>query len=345
MEVYEAKYDYVKERDDVLSFTKGEKFYITNKTNDKWWAAKKIDDNTIGYVPSIYLKPSTERIIRKLVPEVRRDTEEHKIHLRALAEIHKKIKPLPAPKTALRLEGLAQDKPPPPQHIRSHTHRGYPLGSPDTHSPVSPTLPTPPMSPNQLPPYKKYSWPHAGEPPMMSHHHHTPNYMSPPPMASPPPPDYDLEDGALDKNDMPFHHKPVNSSGRYSSLSSEEDDSLLIKPKPLPNPVKESKEHRQMHRELRLSYKTGGPLPQKSELSVVNRERRMEQKRREQEEEAKSRRTSMEIKLLERKEKEQQEEEREQRLAKMKAQEAIEEEKKPEFMKVRLKQTSSLPKT
>ncbi|XP_022096057.1 NCK-interacting protein with SH3 domain-like isoform X2 [Acanthaster planci] len=383
MEVYEAKYDYVKERDDVLSFTKGEKFYITNKTNDKWWAAKKIDDNTIGYVPSIYLKPSTERIIRKLVPEVRRDTEEHKIHLRALAEIHKKIKPLPGrnrsvscpahvigqaigveldssdeedqpkklppkkiqtPKTALRLEGLAQDKPPPPQHIRSHTHRGYPLGSPDTHSPVSPTLPTPPMSPNQLPPYKKYSWPHAGEPPMMSHHHHTPNYMSPPPMASPPPPDYDLEDGALDKNDMPFHHK-LNSSGRYSSLSSEEDDSLLIKPKPLPNPVKESKEHRQMHRELRLSYKTGGPLPQKSELSVVNRERRMEQKRREQEEEAKSRRTSMEIKLLERKEKEQQEEEREQRLAKMKAQEAIEEEKKPEFMKVRLKQTSSLPKT
>ncbi|XP_022096062.1 rho GTPase-activating protein 12-like isoform X6 [Acanthaster planci] len=303
MEVYEAKYDYVKERDDVLSFTKGEKFYITNKTNDKWWAAKKIDDNTIGYVPSIYLKPSTERIIRKLVPEVRRDTEEHKIHLRALAEIHKKIKPLPGRNRSVSC----------PAHVIGQAI-GVELDSSDEED-----------QPKKLPPKKIQ--------------------MSPPPMASPPPPDYDLEDGALDKNDMPFHHKPVNSSGRYSSLSSEEDDSLLIKPKPLPNPVKESKEHRQMHRELRLSYKTGGPLPQKSELSVVNRERRMEQKRREQEEEAKSRRTSMEIKLLERKEKEQQEEEREQRLAKMKAQEAIEEEKKPEFMKVRLKQTSSLPKT
>ncbi|XP_022096061.1 NCK-interacting protein with SH3 domain-like isoform X5 [Acanthaster planci] len=327
MEVYEAKYDYVKERDDVLSFTKGEKFYITNKTNDKWWAAKKIDDNTIGYVPSIYLKPSTERIIRKLVPEVRRDTEEHKIHLRALAEIHKKIKPLPGRNRSVSC----------PAHVIGQAI-GVELDSSDEED-----------QPKKLPPKKIQSiFPPKESTCKEDEEDDLPEYlktMSPPPMASPPPPDYDLEDGALDKNDMPFHHKPVNSSGRYSSLSSEEDDSLLIKPKPLPNPVKESKEHRQMHRELRLSYKTGGPLPQKSELSVVNRERRMEQKRREQEEEAKSRRTSMEIKLLERKEKEQQEEEREQRLAKMKAQEAIEEEKKPEFMKVRLKQTSSLPKT
>ena len=56
MEVYEAKYDYVRERDDVLSFTKGEKFHITSKTNEKWWAAKKVSDNSHGYVPSVYLQ-------------------------------------------------------------------------------------------------------------------------------------------------------------------------------------------------------------------------------------------------------------------------------------------------
>ncbi|XP_038049356.1 WAS/WASL-interacting protein family member 2-like isoform X2 [Patiria miniata] len=424
MEVYEARYDYKKERDDLLSFTKGEKFYITDKTNDKWWKAKKLDDHTYGYVPSTYLKLSAERVIGRIIPEGRRDTEEHKIHLRALAEIHKKVKPLPAhvigqaigvelidssdeedqpgkrfppkkiqiPKTALRLEGLARDKPLPlAQHKRSHTHRGG-LSVADTPSPTSPPpLPTPPMSPNQAPPYKKHSWPqgpHAGEPlTTATHHQHhlhpyysvrlpsitgvrlpieskqdeedeLPDYLKtlpPPPMVNPPPPDYDLEDGASDRNDMPFHHK-LNSSGRYPSSSSEEandlsptyqgvDESLLIKPKPLPNPVKESREHREMHRELRASYKTGGPLPQRAELDVVNRERSLRQRREKMDAETKSRRTSMEIKLQERKDKERMEEEKEQRLAKMREQEAIEEERKPEFMKVNLKKTNSLPTT
>ncbi|XP_038049358.1 ensconsin-like isoform X4 [Patiria miniata] len=392
MEVYEARYDYKKERDDLLSFTKGEKFYITDKTNDKWWKAKKLDDHTYGYVPSTYLKLSAERVIGRIIPEGRRDTEEHKIHLRALAEIHKKVKPLPVPKTALRLEGLARDKPLPlAQHKRSHTHRGG-LSVADTPSPTSPPpLPTPPMSPNQAPPYKKHSWPqgpHAGEPlTTATHHQHhlhpyysvrlpsitgvrlpieskqdeedeLPDYLKtlpPPPMVNPPPPDYDLEDGASDRNDMPFHHK-LNSSGRYPSSSSEEandlsptyqgvDESLLIKPKPLPNPVKESREHREMHRELRASYKTGGPLPQRAELDVVNRERSLRQRREKMDAETKSRRTSMEIKLQERKDKERMEEEKEQRLAKMREQEAIEEERKPEFMKVNLKKTNSLPTT
>ncbi len=181
MEVYEAKFDYVKERDDVLSFTKGEKFHITSKTNEKWWAAKKVVDNSHGYVPSVYLQPCQQKVIGRLLPEGRLDTKEHKIHLQALAEIHRKVKPLP---------------------------------------------------------------------------------VSPPPMASPPPPDYDMGDSFKDQNDMPFHHM-LNSSGRFSSMSSEEsndrsptspggDDAFLIKPKPLPNPVKDSKDHKQLHRELRM---------------------------------------------------------------------------------------------
>ncbi|XP_033648040.1 intersectin-1-like isoform X5 [Asterias rubens] len=283
MEVYEAKYDYVRERDDVLSFTKGEKFHITSKTNEKWWAAKKVSDNSHGYVPSVYLQPCQEKVIGRLLPEGRLDTKEHRIHLQALAEIHKKVKPLP---------------------VRSRS----------ASCPVSP-----------------------------------------PPMASPPPPDYDMGDSIKDQNDMPFHHM-LNSSGRFSSLSSEEsndrsptspggDDAFQIKPKPLPNPVKDSREHKQLHRELRMSYKSGNVLPQKPELMVVHRERKLEEKRKEQLREQKSRRTSMEIKLLERQEKERVEEEKEQRMMKMKENEAIAEERKPEFMKVRLKQTNSLPRS
>ena len=52
------------------------------------------------------------------------------------------------------------------------------------------------------------------------------------------------------------------------------------------------------------SYKSGNVLPQKPELMVVHRERKLEEKRKEQLREQKSRRTSMEIKLLERQEKE-----------------------------------------
>ena len=82
------------------------------------------------------------------------------------------------PPTALRLEGLAQDKErPPPLHKRSQTHRGWPIVVTTTPSPTSPTLPTPPMSPNQLPPYRKPSWPlspPSGETP--GHQHLNPHY-------------------------------------------------------------------------------------------------------------------------------------------------------------------------
>ncbi|XP_038049360.1 NCK-interacting protein with SH3 domain-like isoform X6 [Patiria miniata] len=337
MEVYEARYDYKKERDDLLSFTKGEKFYITDKTNDKWWKAKKLDDHTYGYVPSTYLKLSAERVIGRIIPEGRRDTEEHKIHLRALAEIHKKVKPLPARARSASC----------PAHVIGQAIGVELIDSSDEEDQPGKRFPPKKIQSVRLPIESK-----------QDEEDELPDYLKtlpPPPMVNPPPPDYDLEDGASDRNDMPFHHK-LNSSGRYPSSSSEEandlsptyqgvDESLLIKPKPLPNPVKESREHREMHRELRASYKTGGPLPQRAELDVVNRERSLRQRREKMDAETKSRRTSMEIKLQERKDKERMEEEKEQRLAKMREQEAIEEERKPEFMKVNLKKTNSLPTT
>ena len=56
MEVFQAKFDYVKQRKDVISFRKGDKFYIIDKPNDEWWSARKLSDDSYGYVPAIYLE-------------------------------------------------------------------------------------------------------------------------------------------------------------------------------------------------------------------------------------------------------------------------------------------------
>lgn len=56
MEVYFAKYDYEKEREDILSFKEGDKFQITSKADKKWWAAYALASGEYGYVPSIYLE-------------------------------------------------------------------------------------------------------------------------------------------------------------------------------------------------------------------------------------------------------------------------------------------------
>ena len=56
MEVFEAKFDYEKEREDILSFKKGDKFQIVSKADKRWWAAYAIESEQYGYVPSRYLE-------------------------------------------------------------------------------------------------------------------------------------------------------------------------------------------------------------------------------------------------------------------------------------------------
>ena len=56
VDTYEAKFDYEREREDVLSFQKGEHFEVVSKTNDRWWVAKRISDGAVGYVPTVYLQ-------------------------------------------------------------------------------------------------------------------------------------------------------------------------------------------------------------------------------------------------------------------------------------------------
>ena len=63
MEVYVAVFDYEKEREDILSFKKGDKFQIASKADKKWWAAYAIESEEYGYVPSRYLEVSLKLAI------------------------------------------------------------------------------------------------------------------------------------------------------------------------------------------------------------------------------------------------------------------------------------------
>ncbi|XP_041458508.1 uncharacterized protein LOC121410462 isoform X9 [Lytechinus variegatus] len=304
MEVFEAKFDYKKQRKDVLSFKKGDKFYVIDKPNEEWWSARKVDDDTYGYVPSIYLEKSKEQFIGRLIPEGRRNTSgavqkrEHDIHLQALSELHQRVKPLP---------GLT----------------------------LSQSCPAPP-----------------------------------PPVSSPPPPDYDFDDEDDAANGVPYHHK-LNLSGRQEtgrfievvddsmddpssippSLAGRVDEDGLIHPKPLPNPVMDSPMHKSLHRELRIRshYPRGenaGPFEasgrsvlKQDELKKVFRDRSQKKSLKALEAEKNSRRTSLDVKLVERLKMTEEEES-------IKNLETLEKAAlQPEFMKLTLKSRSGSEKS
>ena len=63
MEVYFAKYDYEKEREDILSFREGDRFQIASKADKKWWAAYALGSGEYGYVPSVYLEVSLSNLL------------------------------------------------------------------------------------------------------------------------------------------------------------------------------------------------------------------------------------------------------------------------------------------
>ncbi|XP_041458501.1 uncharacterized protein LOC121410462 isoform X3 [Lytechinus variegatus] len=206
MEVFEAKFDYKKQRKDVLSFKKGDKFYVIDKPNEEWWSARKVDDDTYGYVPSIYLEKSKEQFIGRLIPEGRRNTSgavqkrEHDIHLQALSELHQRVKPLPAHVLGQALGVEVPKEPPTPQHTPDTQHHKIPI--PDLHVDDSETIserlrsPPPPLaSPSSRSPRNSFK---GG--------FHSPRGRSPSPQPFPKPKSkngsYRHEDDSL-----PYHHK------------------------------------------------------------------------------------------------------------------------------------------
>ena len=62
--MFVAKFDYEKEREDLLSFKEGEKFRIASKADKKWWAAYSVETGDYGYVPSSYMEVGYREIAR-----------------------------------------------------------------------------------------------------------------------------------------------------------------------------------------------------------------------------------------------------------------------------------------
>nr|XP_028575417.1 actin-associated protein FAM107A isoform X1 [Podarcis muralis] len=110
----------------------------------------------------------------------------------------------------------------------------------------------------------------------------------------------------------------------------------LIKPKKLLNPVRASKSHQELHRELLMNHKRGLGVESKPELQRVLEHRRRNQliRQRKEEEEAKKLKSPFEQELLK----------RQQKLDQLEREQEKQEENAPEFIKVKenLRRTSTL---
>ncbi|XP_006894341.1 PREDICTED: involucrin-like [Elephantulus edwardii] len=107
-----------------------------------------------------------------------------------------------------------------------------------------------------------------------------------------------------------------------------DDNPELIRPQKLINPVKTSRNHQDLHRELLMNQKRGLAPQNKPELQKVMEKRKRDQVIKQKEEEAQKKKSDLEIELLKRQQKLEQLE-----LEKQKLQE--EQENAPEFVKVK----------
>ncbi|MBN3276166.1 F107B protein, partial [Polyodon spathula] len=108
----------------------------------------------------------------------------------------------------------------------------------------------------------------------------------------------------------------------------DDDSDELVKPKKLINPVKTSRNHQDLHRELLMNQKRGLAIQNKPELQKVMERRKRDQVVKEKEEEAVKKMSALEIELMKRQQKLEQIE-----LDKQKNEE--ERENAPEFVKMK----------
>ncbi|XP_003468700.1 protein FAM107B isoform X1 [Cavia porcellus] len=137
-----------------------------------------------------------------------------------------------------------------------------------------------------------------------------------------PPSDSPLEDS--DPQDSSLTPRHIMAEPDYL----DDDNPELIRPQKLVNPVKTSRNHQDLHRELLMNQKRGLAPQNKPELQKVMEKRKRDQVIKQKEEEAQKKKSDLEIELLKRQQKLEQLE-----LEKQKLQE--EQENAPEFVKVK----------
>ncbi|XP_016389345.1 protein FAM107B-like isoform X1 [Sinocyclocheilus rhinocerous] len=106
-----------------------------------------------------------------------------------------------------------------------------------------------------------------------------------------------------DRDPFDYPHREIPPLASYTpqpDYMTGDDD--LIKPKKMINPVKSSKSHQELHRELLMNHKRGIGVENKPELQRVLEERKREQiiKQKKQDEEARRKISQLEHELLKR---------------------------------------------
>ncbi|XP_019518959.1 PREDICTED: protein FAM107B, partial [Hipposideros armiger] len=110
-------------------------------------------------------------------------------------------------------------------------------------------------------------------------------------------PDSPLEDPDL--KDAYFIPRNIMAEPDYI----EDDNPELIRPQKLVNPVKTSRNHQDLHRELLMNQKRGLAPQNKPELQKVMEKRKRDQVIKQKEEEAQKKKSDLEIELLKRQQK------------------------------------------
>ncbi|XP_078275560.1 protein FAM107B [Rhinoraja longicauda] len=108
----------------------------------------------------------------------------------------------------------------------------------------------------------------------------------------------------------------------------DEDCGELIKPRKLVNPVKTSKNHQDLHREMVINQKRGIALPSKPELQQVMEQRKRDQVVKQRKEEQSLKRSDLEQELMKR-------QHRLDQIEQEKLQAVEREENAPEFVKMK----------
>ncbi|NXC12075.1 F107B protein, partial [Corythaeola cristata] len=135
--------------------------------------------------------------------------------------------------------------------------------------------------------------------------------------------------GTVNKDTEPKDPYPIPRKIMAEPDYIDDDNPELIRPQKLINPVKSSRNHQDLHRELLMNQKRGLAPQNKPELQKVMEKRKRDQVIKQQkEEEAQKKKSDLEIELLKRQQKLEQLE-----LEQQKIQE--EQENAPEFVKVK----------
>ncbi|RMC10449.1 hypothetical protein DUI87_13254 [Hirundo rustica rustica] len=140
---------------------------------------------------------------------------------------------------------------------------------------------------------------------------------------------HDNQSDTVNKDPEPKDPFPIPRKIMAEPDYIDDDNPELIRPQKLINPVKSSRNHQDLHRELLMNQKRGLAPQNKPELQKVMEKRKRDQVIKQQkEEEAQKKKSDLEIELLKRQQKLEQLE-----LEKQKIQE--EQENAPEFVKVK----------